>query len=157
MKLTSPAFIHGAAIPKKFTCEGQDISPELSWTDVPKEAACFALVLHDPDAPRAGGFTHWVIYDMPSHVNHLREGLPYENSVRGIGSQGKNDAGRIGYMGPCPPSGRHRYIATVYALRARTELAPGAPHQQVTAAIEDKIIATAELIGTYEKAGRKAA
>jgi hypothetical protein len=113
--------------------------------------------LHDPDAPRAGGFTHWVIYDMPSHVNHLREGLPYENSVRGIGSQGKNDAGRIGYMGPCPPSGRHRYIATVYALRARTELAPGAPHQQVTAAIEDKIIATAELIGTYEKAGRKAA
>jgi Raf kinase inhibitor-like YbhB/YbcL family protein len=157
MKLTSTAFAHGAAIPTRFTCEGQDISPELSWSEAPKEAACFALVLHDPDAPRAGGFTHWVIYDMPSHVNHLREGLPNEKSVSEIGSQGKNEAGRIGYMGPCPPSGKHRYIATLYALRTRTELPPGAPYQQVTAAIEDKVITTAELMGTYEKAGRQAA
>jgi hypothetical protein len=157
MRLTSPEFTHGLAIPKRFTCEGDDISPEFSWVDIPKNVVSFALILHDPDAPRPGGFTHWAVYDIPRSVNSLPEGLPKEASLRGTGLQGKNDSGSIGYMGPCPPSGRHRYIATLFALNAKLDLEPGASHRQVTAAIKDKIIAQAELMGTYQKSGARAA
>ena len=157
MKLMSSAFSHGAASPRRFTCEGENMSPELSWTGVPKEAVSFALVLHDPDAPRAGGFTHWVVYNMPATANHLKENLPKEPSLPGLGFQGKNDSGGVGYMGPCPPSGKHRYVATLYALSSKTDLEPGAPWQQVIAAIEDKIITKDELMGTFEKSGAKAA
>jgi hypothetical protein len=141
----------------EFTCEGQDISPELAWTGAPKEVVAFALILHDPDAPRPGGFTHWAVYDMPATINHLRENLPKVPSIDGIGLQGKNDSGKVGYMGPCPPSGRHRYFATLFALNAKLDLKPGAPYRQITAAIKDKVIAQAELMGTYQKAGRRAA
>jgi hypothetical protein len=157
MKLSSPAFTHGAAIPKQFTCEGENISPELSWTDVPKDAVSFVLVLHDPDAPREGGFTHWIVYNMPSTANHLKENLQKKPSIPGLGLQGKNDSGKIGYMGPCPPAGRHRYFAKLYALNSRLDLEPSAPHQQVTSAMQGKVIAETELMGTYEKVGAKAA
>ena len=157
MKLTSQAFSPGGPIPKRFTCEGQDISPELSWTNAPKEAKSFALILHDPDAPKKGGFTHWVVYNIPAGVNHIPENVTHNADVPGIGFQGINDSGKIGYMGPCPPSGTHRYFARLYALRSELQLGPNATYAQVLEAMRDKIIEEAELMGTYAKTGAKAA
>jgi len=157
MKLTSQAFSPGGSIPKRFTCEGQDISPELSWTDAPKEAKSFALILHDPDAPKKGGFTHWVVYNIPATVNHIPENVPHNANVPGVGFQGINDSGKIGYVGPCPPSGTHRYFARLYALRSELQLGPNATYAQVLDAMRDKIIEEAELMGTYAKTGQKAA
>ncbi len=111
MQLMSSAFQAGQAIPSKFTCEGKDISPEMSWRDAPPETRTFAFVLHDSDAPRTGGFTHWVIYNIPANTGHLGEGVPRQGRVPDVGMQGMNDAGKVGYMGPCPPSGTHRYVA----------------------------------------------
>jgi Raf kinase inhibitor-like YbhB/YbcL family protein len=157
MKLTSPAFSHGGSIPRQFTCEGQDISPELSWTDAPKETKSFVLILHDPDAPRENGFTHWVLYNIPPHVNRITENVPRNASLQGIGLQGRNDSGKVGYMGPCPPSGTHRYFARLHALRTELELRPNATHAEVIAAMQGKIIEEAELMGTYAKTVQKAA
>jgi Raf kinase inhibitor-like YbhB/YbcL family protein len=157
MRLSSPSFNHGAAIPQEFTCEGKDISPELSWTDAPKETVSFAVLLHDPDAPRAGGFAHWIVYNIPKNVNRIEENVPSTASVPALGIQGTNDFGNIGYGGPCPPSGNHRYFATLYALNAHLDLGPGAKYKDVVSAMEGKIIAEAVLLGTYAKTGRKAA
>ena len=157
MQLTSSAFSQGGAIPKRYTCEGQDTSPELSWSDAPTEAKSFALILHDPDAPRANGFTHWVIYNIPANVAAIEPNVPKEPVVNGLGVQGKNDGGKFGYMGPCPPSGTHRYFARLYALRDQLDLKPGASHHDVIAAMEGKIIGQAELMGTYAKGSEKAA
>jgi Raf kinase inhibitor-like YbhB/YbcL family protein len=157
MQLKSSAFSHGEPIPKRYTCEGEDISPDLSWSEVPKETQFFALMLHDPDAPRVNGFTHWVLYNIPRNVTSLEADLPRQPVIPGIGMQGKNDAGRIGYMGPCPPSGTHRYFARLYALREPLPLEPGASYQQVLSAMEGKIIGQAELLGTYSKRSQKAA
>jgi Raf kinase inhibitor-like YbhB/YbcL family protein len=157
MKLTSPAFSHGGSIPKQFTCEGEDISPELSWTDAPKDTKCFALILHDPDAPRENGFTHWVVYNIPPTVNRIAEDVAHNTSIQGLGLQGRNDSGKVGYMGPCPPSGTHRYFARLYALRSELELAPSPTYREVISAMQAKIIEEAELMGTYAKTGQKAA
>jgi Raf kinase inhibitor-like YbhB/YbcL family protein len=157
MQLTSSAFQAGAAIPSKFTCEGKDVSPELSWRDAPAETKTFALILHDPDAPRAGGFTHWVLYNIPANTGHIGEGTPKQERVPDVGLQGKNDSGKIGYMGPCPPSGTHRYFARLYALDAELPLAPGASHKELSSAMEGHIVATAELMGTYAKKSERAA
>jgi hypothetical protein len=157
MRLSSPSFNHGAAIPREFTCEGKDISPELSWTDAPDDTVSFALLVHDPDAPRAGGFTHWIVYNIPQDVRRIEESAPRKASAPGLGIQGRNDFGNIGYGGPCPPSGTHRYFATLYALNANLELGPGAKYQDVISAIKDKIIAEAVLMGTYAKTGTRAA
>lgn len=157
MNLTSPSFNHGSAIPQQFTCEGEDISPALSWTDVPGEAVSFSLILHDPDAPKAGGFTHWIVYNIPTDIRQINEDLPKTASVPGLGLQGKNDFGKTGYGGPCPPSGNHRYFARLYALNANLELEANATHQDVIAAMEGKILGEAVLMGTYAKKGTKAA
>ena len=157
MKLTSPVFSHGDPIPKQFTCEGQDISPALSWTDAPKETKSFVLILHDPDAPRANGFTHWVVYNIPPDVSRIEENVPRNPSVQNLGLQGRNDSGKVGYMGPCPPSGVHRYFARLYALRDNLDLPPSATYSEVIDAMQGKIIETDELMGTYAKTGQKAA
>lgn len=157
MKLISSAFPAGGAIPSRFTCEGQDTSPELSWSDAPAQTKTFALVMHDPDAPRAGGFTHWVIYNIPATVQRLAEQAPRLGRVPDVGLQGKNDGGRIGYIGPCPPSGTHRYIARLYALDAELPLAPGATLKELIPAMKGHILAEAELIGTYAKKSVRAA
>jgi Raf kinase inhibitor-like YbhB/YbcL family protein len=157
MQLTSTAFEHEGAIPRRFTCDGQNISPELSWRDAPQATESFVLILHDPDAPRPNGFTHWVIYDIPATVAHIEENVPSRASVEGVGIQGKNDAGRIGYMGPCPPSGTHRYFARLYSLRQKLGLEPGATYEQVISAMSGKIIEETELMGTYSRASQKAA
>jgi Raf kinase inhibitor-like YbhB/YbcL family protein len=157
MKLMSPAFSHEGSIPKQFTCEGQNISPALSWTDAPKETKSFVLILHDPDAPKKDGFTHWVVYNIPPSVNLITENVPHNASIQGLGLQGRNDSGKVGYMGPCPPSATHRYFARLYALRAKLELGPNATYAEVIAAMQGKIIEEAELMGTYTKTEEKAA
>ena len=151
MRLTSSAFRNGERIPARFTCEGEDISPELSWENAPAETKSFALIVHDPDAPRANGFTHWLLYNIPASINHIPENVPKQAEVKGLGLQGKNDAGKFGYMGPCPPSGTHRYFLRLYALRKQLDLAPGASAQELQSALQDGVVEKAELMGTYAK------
>lgn len=157
MKITSSAFSEGGAIPSEFTCEGRDISPELSWSDAPKATKSFVLVLHDPDAPMANGYYHWVLYNVPAHVNRIPENVSRDASLPALGLQGTNDGGKIGYMGPCPPSGTHRYIFRLYSLKTSIDLEPGANYKDVLSAIEGEIIEQAELKGTYAKRARKTA
>src|ERR671923_2073314 len=126
MQLTSSAFQAGGAIPTRYTCEGEDISPELSWKEAPRGAKSFVLILHDPDAPRPGGFTHWVLYNVPPTLGSIEENVPRQEVVAGLGLQGKNDRGKIGYTGPCPPTGKHRYFFRLFALDKALELPPGA-------------------------------
>ena len=157
MKITSSAFTHEGKIPQQFTCEGQDISPDLSWSDAPKETKSFALILHDPDAPRPNGFVHWVLYNIPASVTHVNQDVSKNASVPELGLQGRNDAGKTAYMGPCPPSGSHRYFFRLYALRDKLDLGPRATYNEVIAAMEGKIIEQAELMGIYAKITQKAA
>lgn len=156
MNLTSRSFTHGDPIPRQFTCEGQDISPELSWMDAPEETKSFALILHDPDAPRANGFTHWVVYNIPPNTSRLEEHSA-KSPARPSVIEGNNDSGKAGYIGPCPPSGKHRYFFRLYALDKQLDLPAGATRDQVSSAMEGHILAQAELMGTYEKAARKTA
>src|SRR2546425_10201022 len=113
--ISSPSFQNGKDIPKKFTCDGDDVSPALSWMDPPQGSKSFALIADDPDAPR-GTWTHWVLYDIPADVQELSAGIGHDESLRNGAKQGKNDFGNIGYGGPCPPSGAaHRYHFKLYA------------------------------------------
>ena len=157
MELMSSAFQAGGKIPVQFTCEGEDISPDLSWRGVPAGTESLVLTMRDPDAPKAGGFTHWVLYNIPPTVSHIEPNVPKEPVLAGLGFQGKNDGGKIGYLGPCPPSGMHRYFARLFALDAELKLKPGAPHEEVRQAMEGHILDRAELMGTYaRKVGRAA-
>jgi Raf kinase inhibitor-like YbhB/YbcL family protein len=113
--------------------------------------------VHDPDAPRPGGYTHWVLYNIPAETGHIEEKVPNQEQIPGLGIQGKNDAGKIGYVGPAPPSGTHRYFFRLFAIDKMLDLAPGATHQQVSATIKGHILAQAELMGTYEKKSERAA
>ena len=157
MQLTSSAFQQGAEIPSYFTSDGDDVSPELSWEDAPKETKSFALIVHDPDAPRTGGFTHWVVYNISAETGHIEAKVPNNEQIAGVGIQGKNDGGKIGYVGPAPPSGVHRYFFRLFALDAALPLGPGATHREVNAAMKGHILAQAELMGTYEKKSQRAA
>jgi Raf kinase inhibitor-like YbhB/YbcL family protein len=157
MQLMSSDFSPGGAIPSRFTCQGDDVSPEFSWREAPPETKTFALIIHDPDAPRRGGFTHWVLYDIPADKGHLDPEVPNLGHVPGTGTQGRNDNGQIGYMGPCPPSGVHHYFARLFALDKQLGLGPGATHDELTEAMEGHILARAEVMGTYQKKAGRAA
>jgi Raf kinase inhibitor-like YbhB/YbcL family protein len=144
MRLVSPAFDEGAAIPKKFTGDGMDVSPPLTWTDAPREARSFALICDDPDAPR-GTWVHWVLFNMPADASRLEEG----GQAAGA-RQGKNDFGKLGYGGPAPPRGKpHRYQFKLYALDTTLPLPDGSTKQQVEGAMKGHIVADAQLMGTY--------
>lgn len=147
MKLTSPSFIHGASIPSKYTCEGNDISPELMWTAVPKNTKSFALICDDPDAP-GGTWVHWVIFNIPPTITKIPEG------GKPAGIQGTNSWEKTGYGGPCPPSGTHRYFFTLYAVDTELSLDQRATANDVKRAIEGHKLATAQLLGVYEKKKR---
>ena len=157
MQLTSTAFQEGAEIPSRYSNDGENISPDLAWRDAPRETKSFVLIVHDPDAPRPGGFTHWVVYNIAPAAGHIEEGAPAGKEIKGIGLQGKNDAGKLGYMGPAPPSGVHRYFFRLYALDTMLDLEPGASFNDVQAAINGHMIAQAELMGTYERQSKRAA
>jgi Raf kinase inhibitor-like YbhB/YbcL family protein len=151
MELRSSAYPEGGTIPARSTCDGENISPALSWEDAPTGTKAFALILHDPDAPRAGGFTHWVVYDVDSRTSQIKENTPRQAKVAGLGMQGRNDSGRIGYMGPCPPSGTQRYIMRLFALDSKIDLKPGALHEQVEASMRGHVVEEATLTATYTR------
>jgi Raf kinase inhibitor-like YbhB/YbcL family protein len=152
MKLVCSEFPHGKPIPQRFTCDGENISPRFSWEGAPRESKCFALIIHDPDAPRRDGFTHWVVYDIPASAKGIPENVAKnQERVPNLGLQGRNDSGKIGYMGPCPPSGAHRYFARLYALRKELGLPPGATRQELESAMEGAIIDQDETMGTYAR------
>ena len=157
MRLASSAFRQDDRIPKRYTCEGENISPELAWEDAPLGTKTFALIMHDPDAPRMNGFTHWLLYNIPAVVTRVPENVPEGRTVSGLGLQGKNDGGKIGYAGPCPPSGTHRYFLRLFALHAELDLGPGATAQELQSAMHDHIIEQAELMATYAKLHAKSA
>ena len=151
LKLISPSFKEGEAIPKRFSCEGDDISPELHWTGLPNNTKSLALICEDPDAP-VGIFIHWVIYNIPPEKERLPENMPNdEKAFDGI-IQGKNSFGNIGYGGPCPPSGSsHRYVFKLFALDTELDLEPGATKQKLLDAIKGHILDETALMGTYKR------
>ncbi|MBD2665616.1 phospholipid-binding protein, PBP family [Richelia sinica FACHB-800] len=149
MKLES-VFGANSQIPAKYTCDGADISPTLSWDEPPKETQSLALIVDDPDAPRHT-FVHWVLYDIPPTVRQLPEHITATKTLPNGGVQGKNDFGKLGYGGPCPPSGTHRYFFKLYALDKNLGLPPGATKEQILQAMKGHVLATAELIGRYQR------
>jgi len=145
----SSAFEEGGHIPITYTCDGSDISPEISWENYPPETQSFVIIMDDPDAP-VGTFTHWVVYDIPSSVNLIPENFPKVPEINGI-KQGINDFGKIGYGGPCPPLGKpHRYFFRVFAVdQPALGLPAGASRQEVEMIISGKVIDEGYLIGIY--------
>ncbi|QDV35613.1 YbhB/YbcL family Raf kinase inhibitor-like protein [Tautonia plasticadhaerens] len=157
IRLESSAFEEGADIPRRYTCDGEDISPPLSWSGVPDSARSLVLICDDPDAPR-GTWTHWVLYDLPPGASGLPEGLPADEAVRFASGgsdhdarQGKNDFRKAGYGGPCPPSGTHRYFFRLYALDTTTGLGPGASRRPVEQAMQGHVLAQGQLMGRYTR------
>ena len=155
LELTSPAFSHQGDMPRRYTCEGEDISPPLSWSGAPEGTRSFVLIVDDPDAPdpKAPRMTwvHWVLYNLPPTAGELTEGVGAKALPTGT-REGLNDWKRAGYGGPCPPIGRHRYFHKLYALdTVLPDL--GTPTKVVLErAIEGHVVARAELVGCYEKA-----
>ena len=150
MRLESPAFENGGVIPSRYTCDGADISVPLRFLDVPAEAKSLALIVDDPDAPM-GIFVHWVIYDIPAALEGLPEGVPPAPMLEGGIKQGVNSFGKIGYGGPCPPNGTHRYFFKLYALDTVLNLEPGMGKQELLAAMRGHVIDGAELMGLYAR------
>ena len=154
LTLTSSAFAHQGEIPAKHTCTGQDVSPPLAWTGAPEGTKSFALIVDDPDAPdpKAPKMTwvHWVLYNIPPAVAAIPEGAS-ERDLAPEAQSGLNDWKRTGYGGPCPPIGRHRYFHKLYALDTVLSGLKTPTKPQVEAAMKGHILATAELVGTYQK------
>jgi hypothetical protein len=149
LKLTSGGFEPGGTIPKKFTCDGPDVSPALNWSDPPAGTQSFALIADDPDAP-VGTWVHWVLYDLPADTRSLAENLPKQEQLSNAARQGRNDFRRIGYGGPCPPPGKpHRYFFKLYALDTKLSLKAGAAKAEVERAVQGHILAQGELMGRY--------
>jgi Raf kinase inhibitor-like YbhB/YbcL family protein len=146
--LTSLAFLDGEPIPRRYTCDGEDVSPPLAWSGVPPGTKSLALVCDDPDAP-LGTWTHWVLYGLPPEADHLPGHLPTHGLLEDGTRQGLNDFGNVGYGGPCPPRGTHRYVFALYALDAEPPRAPGATVTALRTAVEGHVLASARLTGTY--------
>jgi Raf kinase inhibitor-like YbhB/YbcL family protein len=150
LQITSSAFAEGGMIPVQNTCDGPDVSPDLAWTGVPDGAGSLALICDDPDAP-VGIWVHWVLFNIPASET----GLPAEvdpDPVLGNGARhGINDFGRLGYGGPCPPGGTHRYFFKLYALDIELELESGATKAKVEAAMQGHILAEGQLMGRYAR------
>lgn len=150
MKLKSNAFSEGGFIPAQYTCDGKDISPPLTWEGVPPETKSIALICDDPDAPM-GTWVHWVVYNLPPSINGLQENQPKESALLNGGKQGKNDFGRYGYGGPCPPGGTHRYFFKLYALDTILQLKTGVTKKKLLKAMESHILSHGELVGKYSR------
>lgn len=150
MELKSSAFGSGESIPAKYTCDGADVSPPLSWSEGPNETTSWALISDDPDAPR-GTWVHWVAWNIPSGARSLDEDVPKQESLPNGVKQGMSDFRRIGYGGPCPPSGTHRYFFKLYALDTTLSLPPSTTKQQLENAMQGHVLKQAELMGTYRR------
>lgn len=154
LTLSSTAYEHGAEIPTKYTCQGEDISPPLSWEGIPEATKSLALIIHDPDVPSPDKpvrlWVHWVLYNLPVDATSLPEHTTPVKLPAGT-LEGLNDWDRTGYGGPCPPMGRHRYFHKLYALDVVLEGLHEPTKDRLEAAMQGHILAEAELIGTYEK------
>lgn len=154
LTLTSSAFVNGGEIPARYTCEGEDISPPLAWKNIPNGCQSLVLIVDDPDAPDPQApkmtWVHWIVYDIPPDSNGLPENATVQDVAPGA-EEGVNDWKRTGYGGPCPPVGRHRYFHKLYALDSVLSHLHKADKRAVEAAMQDHILASAELVGTYQK------
>jgi Raf kinase inhibitor-like YbhB/YbcL family protein len=151
--LTTGAFTAGGSIPSKYTCDGADVSPALSWSGTPAGTVAFALIADDPDAP-AGTWVHWVLFNLPGTATSLPEGVAKTDQLADLGGalQGRNDFRRVGYGGPCPPPGKpHRYFFKLYALNAALPLKAAATKQEVERAMRGHVLAETSLMGTYAR------
>jgi hypothetical protein len=148
-QISSSAFSSGEMIPKKFTCDGPDVSPPLSWKDAPLATQSFALIMDDPDAP-VGTWVHWVLYNLPATAKELPEGVEKKEELPNGALQARNDFRKIGYGGPCPPPGKpHRYFFKFYALGTKLNLKAGATKADLESAMKDHIVGQAEIMGRY--------
>jgi len=150
MEITSSAFKEGQMIPLKYTCDGQDISPPLEWENAPDATKSFALICDDPDAPM-GMWVHWVVYDIPPDMNNLPEHVRPERQLGNGIRQGNNSWPNIGYGGPCPPGGTHRYYFKLYALDTTLNLKPGATKEQLLQEMKRHVLEEAHLMGKYQR------
>lgn len=145
MQITGTALENNAKIPKKYTCDAENVSPPLSWSETPEGTQSLALVVDDPDAP-AGTWIHWIVWNIDPSVKEIKE-----NSVPAQAIQGRNSFGDTKYGGPCPPSGTHRYVFKLYALDSRLDLAQGSDIAQLEKVMEGHVIDKSELIGLYSR------
>ncbi len=149
MKLTSTVFEHGGKIPAKYTCDGKNINPPLTISQVPSSAKNLVLIMDDPDVPKRlrkdGMWDHWIVFNIPPSLTEIQEG----EEPQGI--HGTGTGGNLNYYGPCPPDREHRYFFKLYALDTELNLPPKATKQEVERAMEDRVIATAQLMGRYER------
>jgi Raf kinase inhibitor-like YbhB/YbcL family protein len=150
---TAEGFGDGDAVPVRFTCEGEDVSPQLTWSGAPAGTRAFAIIVDDPDAPSDQPFVHFVLYDLPGGETGLEGAIPVASQPQAGGYQGKNDFGRTGWGGPCPPrgDGPHSYRFSLYALDAELGLNPGSSKDIVLQAADGHILELVQLVATYER------
>ena len=146
----SAAFKEGEMIPKKYTCDGENVSPPLEWSGIPKGTKTLALIVDDPDAPR-GTWVHWVLFNIPVNANGLSENILPRSTLKNGARHGINDSRTLGYDGPCPPGGTHRYYFKLYALGVGLSLESGATKAQLLKAMEGHVLGEGQLMGTYKR------
>jgi len=153
LRVRSASFSAGGSIPRNCTCDGADLSPQLQWQSAPAGTKSFAIVMDDPDAPI--DFTHWLVFNIPPGVRELAEGASQQGAMPHGSVEGRNDFGRPGYGGPCPPRGNpHHYVFRVYALDLLLSLPPGATTKQLDAAMDRHILSQGQIIGIYRRTGQ---
>jgi Raf kinase inhibitor-like YbhB/YbcL family protein len=150
IKITSTAFKEGEMIPSKYTCDGENISPQIAWTNFPDKTKSFVLISDDPNAPM-GTWVHWVVYNIPANVSELKEKFPKDAKSDDGTMQGTTDFKRIGYGGPCPPSGTHRYYFKIYALDTILKVKPGLTKNEILNEMQGHILAEGQLMGKYKR------
>jgi Raf kinase inhibitor-like YbhB/YbcL family protein len=150
IKITSSAFKDGGMIPVLYTCDGKDISPPLTWENIPKGTQSIALICDDPDAPM-GTWVHWVLFNLPADIRGLTENIPADDILQNGARHGKNDFRNLGYGGPCPPSGTHRYYFKIYALDKVIDLSAGTTKPRVLKEMDGHVLAEGQLMGRYKR------
>ena len=150
LEITSSVFSEGEMIPTRYTCDGPDVSPDLAWSGVPETAQSLALICDDPDAPM-GTWVHWVLFNIPVGASGLPSEISPDATLKNGARHGTNDFGRLGYGGPCPPGGTHRYFFKLYALDTELDLESGITKAQLVEAMENHILAEAQLMGKYSR------
>lgn len=150
MEIKSSAFKAGESIPSKYTCDNIDVSPHLAWSKVPSGTKTFALIADDPDAP-SGTYVHWVMFNIPGNLRELSDNIPKKEKLENGAVHGKNDFGNIGYGGPCPPSGTHRYYFKLYALDAELNAEPGITKKELLKIMDVHVLEEGELMGRYKR------
>lgn len=150
MEIKSPAFKPGESIPYRFTCDDTDISPPLTWSKVPPDTKTFAIIVDDPDASSIT-WVHWTLFNIPGTLRGLAEDIPKTETLDNGACQGKNDSKKIGYSGPCPPAGTHRYYFKIFALDTELDLDPGVTKKELMKAMEGHILDEGQYMGRYKR------